>query len=293
MTNILSVQNISKSYPGFLLSDIAFDLQPGYIMGLIGRNGSGKTTIMKLIMNMIKRDSGTITVNGLDNIKQQIKVKKSIGYVCDESIFIDDWKISDVKRVCRMYYEKYDENLFEQYIHRFELPKDRKIKEFSKGMKTKLMLSAALSRDTCLLLMDEPTSGLDPVVRSELLDILQEYIVNGDKSVLFSTHITTDLEKIADYVTFIHNGNQIFSKSRDQALENYRLVRGESADLNERIKNILIGGVINNLGFDGLVLRSDAADMPENIVVENATLDDIIVYHDRRIKDEYHQINKA
>lgn len=278
MTDILNVAGLTKCFDGFTLNNISFRLQPGYIMGLVGPNGSGKTTTIKLIMNMMKKDKGAININGYDSVKGEVEAKELIGYVSDECMFVEDWKTDDVKKTLALYYKKFDETQFERYIDDFDLPRGRKIKDFSKGMKTKLMLAAALSHDTKLLLLDEPTSGLDPVIRTELLDILQEYIVGGNRSVLFSTHITTDLEKVADYITFINDGNLVFSMDKDSVLETYSVVKGSPESFNS-VKEILIGCRTNRMGFEGLVLSENAAKLPREVVCEKATLDDIIVYH--------------
>lgn len=278
MTDILNVAGLTKRFDGFTLKNISFSLKPGYIMGLVGPNGSGKTTTIKLIMNMLRKDKGAININGYDSVKGEVEAKEIIGYVSDECMFVEDWKTDDVKKTLAMYYKTFDEPQFEKYIDDFGLPRSRKIKDFSKGMKSKLMLAAALSRDTKLLLLDEPTSGLDPVIRTELLDILQEYIVGGNRSVLFSTHITTDLEKVADYITFISGGNLILSMDKDSALETYSLVKG-SPEIFNSVKESLIGCRTNRMGFEGLVLSENAAKLPREVVCEKATLDDIIVYH--------------
>lgn len=280
MTELLRLDHVSRKLPGFTLQDISFKLEPGYIMGLIGPNGSGKTTTIKLILNMFRRDAGSITVDGLDNLRDEAKVKRCIGYVSDENIFTDDWNADDVAKGLSVYFDTFALSTYRSYLERFELPRRKKIKAFSRGMKTRLMLAAALSRQIRLLVLDEPTSGLDPVVRAELLDILQSYIADGAHSVLFSTHITTDLEKVADYITFLFEGRQLFTQNKDELMEAYQIVRGAPEDLNPELRRCLIGLRETHMGFEALT-KTDAlpACLPAGLVRERPTLDEIVVYH--------------
>jgi ABC-2 type transport system ATP-binding protein len=288
MPDVLTLNNVSRQFPGFLLQGISFSLEPGYIMGLVGPNGSGKTTTIKLIMNMLRQDSGTITVDGVDCISGETDVKKRIGYVSDENIFVEEWKVSDVAKALALYYETFDNKKFREYLQRFELPDNRKIKDFSRGMKTRLMLAAALSRETRLLLLDEPTSGLDPVVRVDLLDILQDYISDGEHSVLFSTHITTDLEKVADFITFIYHGKLMFARNKDDVLSDYRIVKGSPDELTAELKHRVIGLRENRMGFEGLIKSNETNPLPSGVVTENPTLDEIVVYHTMGVKQWAH-----
>ena len=284
MPDVLTLNNVSRQFPGFALQGISFSLEPGYIMGLVGPNGSGKTTTIKLIMNMLHRDIGTIMVDGIDNINGETEVKKRIGYVSDENIFVEEWKATDVAKALALYYETFDYKKFKENLHRFDLSDNKRIKDFSRGMKTRLMLAAALSRETRLLLLDEPTSGLDPVVRTELLDILQDYISDGEHSVLFSTHITTDLEKVADFITFFYQGELIFTKNKDDVLSDFRMVKGKPDDLTDELKKSMIGLRENQMGFEGLVRTIDSASLPAGIITGDPTLEEIVVYHTMGVK---------
>ena len=203
MTNYLEVKNLSKSFDSFQLHNITFTLPKGYIMGLIGPNGSGKTTTIKLILNMLKRNSGEIKIMGLDNIIDEQKAKAELGVVFDTNYFSDDWKITQVEKSISVFYPNWNTERFAEMLRKFHIATNKKVKELSKGMQMKLMLACAFSYDAKLLILDEPTSGLDPVSRDELLQILSEYIEDGEHSVLFSTHITGDLERAADYITYI------------------------------------------------------------------------------------------
>ena len=219
MTNYLEVTNLSKSFDSFQLHNISFTLPKGYIMGLIGPNGSGKTTTIKLILNMLKRTGGTVKVMGLDNIAEEQKVKSELGVVFDTNYFSDDWKVSQVEKSISVFYPNWDSQKFADMLRKFHIVPTKKVKELSKGMQMKLMLACAFSYDAKLLILDEPTSGLDPVSRDELLKILSEYIEDGEHSVLFSTHITGDLERAADYITYISYGELFYTGSKDDFVD--------------------------------------------------------------------------
>ena len=200
------VKSIFKNYKQFSLENISFELPTGYIMGLVGPNGAGKTTIIKAIMNAINLNGGTIEVLGFDSVSSEIQIKESTAYIADSIYFSDTWTAKDVLWIMEKTYQTFDKTKYLDYLERYRLPVNKPIREYSSGMKTKLMLAAAFSRETKLLLLDEPTSGLDPVMRDEFLSEIKEYIRDGARSVLYSTHITTDLEKTADYITFINAG---------------------------------------------------------------------------------------
>jgi ABC-2 type transport system ATP-binding protein len=210
MNEILEVRNLTKNYLGFSLNNISFTLEKGYIMGFIGPNGAGKTTTIRLIMNLIRRDSGEIRVFGLDNIKDELEVKERIGFVYDENHFYNELSVLEMKKIIAPFYSRWDDSVFKDYLDRFELSPRKKIKDLSRGMKMKFSLVISLSHHADLLLLDEPTSGLDPIFRSELLDILAEIIQDENKSIFLSTHLTADLDKIADYITFINLGELVF-----------------------------------------------------------------------------------
>ena len=195
MNNVLEINNITKDYKKFKIDNISFNLPKGYIMGFIGANGAGKTTTIKLILNMIKRDSGEIKVFGLDNIREEERIKEQIGVVFDECYYLEDWTINDVEKAVSMFYKNWNSSIYEKYLKEFNLARDKKVKDLSRGMRMKLMIAVAFSHEAKLLILDEPTSGLDPVARDEFLDILRDYIEDEEKSVIFSSHITSDIEK--------------------------------------------------------------------------------------------------
>ncbi|MDD2556622.1 MAG: ABC transporter ATP-binding protein [Syntrophaceticus sp.] len=280
MNEILEVRNLAKNYSGFSLKNLSFTLEKGYIMGFIGQNGSGKTTTIRLIMNLIRRDSGEIKVFGLDNINNELEVKERIGFVYDENHFYNELNVLEMKRVIAPFYSRWDDSIFKEYLDRFELSPRKKIKDLSKGMKMKFSLVIALSHHAELFVLDEPTSGLDPIFRSELLDILVEIIQDENKSVFLSTHLTTDLDKIADYITFINRGELVFSESKDEIMERYALVKGGNELLDEELKKEFVGINQSKYGFAGLTrdLNRIRQVFGDSVLIEKASLEDIMLY---------------
>ncbi|NLC67812.1 MAG: ABC transporter ATP-binding protein [Clostridiaceae bacterium] len=281
---ILEIKELKKEFSGFSLKNIGFSMEKGCIMGFIGPNGAGKTTTIKLIMNLLKKDGGEIKVFGLDNVKHEKEIKNRIGFVYDENCFYEELSLDEMKRVIAPYYKDWDEGAFEEYLRRFSLPRNKKIKELSRGMKMKYALAIALSHKAELLIMDEPTSGLDPLVRSELLEVLADVVQDEDKGVFFSTHITSDLEKIADYITFINNGSIVFSGAKDEILDNYGMVKGPTELLDAYTRKHFIGVKESSFGFEGLVSdkRNARKVFGDKVIIEKPTLDDIMVYISRR-----------
>ena len=280
MDYILEINNLRKEFKNFTLDDISFKLEPGFIMGFIGPNGAGKSTTIKLIMNLIKKNGGEIKVFGKDHIKYEKEIKDRIGFVYDESYYYEDLTIHQMKNIVASFYSKWDDNQFNYYIHEFDLNPKAKIKTLSKGMKMKFSLAIALSHNADLIIMDEPTSGLDPVFRREILDILYNIIQDDSKSIFFSTHITTDLEKIADYITFINKGKVVFSKSKDEVLESYAIVKGGIDLLDKDTRKEFIGLRETPVGFEGLIDNLDRIKsiFGSQVLIEKTTLEDIMVY---------------
>ncbi|WP_312645253.1 ABC transporter ATP-binding protein [Hydrogenoanaerobacterium sp.] len=280
MENILEVRNLNKKYHDFELQNVSFSLPKGSIMGFIGENGAGKTTTLKLILNEIKRSSGEIVVFGLDNIHNEKHIKQDIGVVFDENFFYYMLKPVEIGKILKATFSNWDDALYEQYLNRFKLPKNKPMKEFSRGMKMKLSIAAALSHHPRLLLLDEATSGLDPVVRGEILDVFLDFIQDEEHSILLSSHITSDLEKIADYITFIHDGKVVLSAGKDEILDSYGVVRGSEAELAAIDKQYLVGTRSNRFGCDALVNnRVIVAQQHPALVMDNAKLDDIMMYY--------------
>ena len=276
MDNILDIRGLCKSFKSFALQDLTFSLPRGYIMGFIGPNGSGKTTTLKLIMNLLRPDAGEIRIFEQDHIAFEREVKQRIGFVYDESVFYEQLSIEHMTSLIRPFYRQWNQPLYEDYIRRFDLNPRQKIKTLSKGMRTKYALALALSHGAELLIMDEPTAGLDPVFRREMLDILLEVMQREENSILFSTHITSDLDRVADYITFIHKGQLVLSQEKDALYEQYTLVKGGRDDLTDSLRRELVGVSVNEHGFEGL------ADHPvrgDGLVLEKPTLEDIMYFH--------------
>lgn len=287
MDNILEIKNLNKSYDSFSLRNINFTLHKGYIMGFIGPNGAGKSTTIKLIMNLVKKDSGSIKVFGMDNITHEKSIKQKIGFVYDENYYYEELTIKEMKNIIAPFYKEWNNKIFDKYIKDFELPLNKKIKELSKGMKMKFSLAVALSHNAELIIMDEPTAGLDPIFRSELLDILYNIIQDENIGIFFSTHITTDLEKIADYITFINKGQIIFSEEKDKVLEDYAIIKGKRELLDKDVKKDFIAVRENSYGFEALTnnLQKAKRILGEGALLERPTLEDIMVYTVRGSKN--------
>ncbi len=235
MENNIILKNVSKEYRDFKLNDISFNVPKGSVVGLIGENGVGKTTTIKAILNIIS-SQGTIIVLGKDNKKYEQEIKQEIGVVLDDSFLSDYIDVKKIDSIMKDFYKNWDSKKYFNYIEKFKLPKDKMINDFSTGMKMKLKIITAISHDPKILILDEPTSGLDPVVRNEILDIFREFIAEDEeRSILMSTHITSDLEHISDYIVFIDNGHIIFDLPTEELLENYGIVKCKKEEF-EKIK---------------------------------------------------------
>lgn len=281
MVPALEIKGLRKEYNGFFLKDISFSLPQGYVMGLIGPNGAGKTTIIKLILNLIKKKAGEIRVFGMDNLKQEIEMKSRIGFIHEVPSFYGYMKLERVKSIVSRFYPAWDDKLFSRLCGEFKLPLGKKISSLSRGMNTKFALALALSHDADLLLMDEPTSGLDPVFRRELMERLSEIIQDEQKAVLFSTHITSDLERTADYITYIQGGEIIFSSTKDKVREDWAIVKGENELLTDEILPLFKGIRKSQYGFKALTSDIEKVRRQlrgQNLIVEKASLDEIMFF---------------
>lgn len=281
MENIIEIKNVTKSYSDFKLDNINIDIKKGFITGFIGPNGAGKSTTIKLIMNLIQKESGEINIFGMNNTKHDKEIKSRIGFVYDDCCFFDNLTIKSNEKIISSFYKEWNHDLFTTYLKRFELNPNKRIRKLSKGMKTKFAIAIALSHNADLLIMDEPTGGLDPIFRRELLDILYDLIQDENKSIFFSTHITSDLDKIADYITFINKGKIVFSKPTDIINDSYKIVKGNSELLSMINKDHLIGINKNRYGFEALTTHSRELieSYQDSIIVDNANLEDIMVFH--------------
>lgn len=275
--NAIEVNHMSKHFNDFSLQDICFSLPKGYIMGYVGQNGAGKTTSINLITGLYKLTEGSVLVDGISIKEDPAAVKESIGYIGDESYYYPEFRIRDVRGIMKIFYKDFDSRHFDDCIKRWKLPENKKIGDFSRGMKIKLMFAGVLSRSTKVLLLDEATSGLDPVTREEIMEILQNYIEDGEHSVLFSTHIMEDLEQIADYIFYIEKGKKVFCDAKDDLLENYVVVKGGREDAERVKKKAVIGFSESEFGFFGVLPVDEAAGLPKEVLVEKATVNQIIV----------------
>jgi len=277
MNNSIEIKCLTKRFNAFTLEGVSLSVPCGYITGLIGPNGSGKTTTIKLVLGMLKKDAGEILLFEQDSKAGGEALKEDISVVMDQPYYIEDWRLYQVEKALAPFYPNWDSAAFRRYLAQFELDAKKKVKELSRGMKMKLQVAAALSHNAKLLILDEPTSGLDPVARDELTDVLQEFIRDGERAVLFSTHITADLEKIADYIAYLRDGQLQFFGTKDDFVGAYVLLKGGQNSLTDDQKKLVIGYRAHGAGFDGLLRREDLNKLPGAVVTEPASIDEIIV----------------
>ena len=279
MTNKIEVRNLKKTYDNFVLGENSLEIKKGFITGFIGKNGMGKTTTIKSLLSLINYD-GEIIVDGKD--VKDLEYLQDVGIIMDDSFLSKDWKISMVNEAMKCGYENWQEDKFFSYIKNFGIEKDKKVKELSRGMKIKLMFSIALSHEANLLILDEPTSGLDPSMRDELTDMLKEFVEDEENTVLFSTHITEDLDRIADYIIFIDDGKIINSCPKEEFLEKYLILKGGSEDI-DLLKNFdLLGIKSNSTSFEALVKKIEKENIPDDLFVENPDINKILVLYGRK-----------
>ena len=277
--DILQVEGLSKTYGSFHLDDISFSLPPGYIMGFIGRNGAGKTTTIKAMLDLVHRDSGQVTILGKDYYANELELKKVIGLTLGGVTYYPTTKLNTITDVFRRFFDTWDEKQYRSYLTRFDLDEKKKVNQLSAGMTVKYALALALSHHARLLVLDEPTSGLDPVSRDDMLDLFREIIQEGERSILFSTQITSDLEKCADYITYIRNGEMVASMEADDFKGAYILVKGRKDQLTP-LAGSLVGYKSTALGFTALAHASDQR-LFTNCEVSEPTIEDVMVYHER------------
>lgn len=280
---MLRVENLSKKFENFQLNNISFNLEEGFIMGLMGPNGSGKTTLIKLIMGLLQPDEGKIYFKGKDISENPRQFKENIGFVYDNLCFYEHLKVKDFMNIISGFYKDFNKEKFENYLLKFNINKNIIIRNLSKGQSIKLMLAKALSHDAKLLILDEPTSGLDPIFRKEMIHILQEELEGGDKSVIISTHIIQDLSKSADYITFINNGELVFSEDKDKISENYKVIKGDKEEL-DNLSKMIINRKDTAYYSEALIIDKDNIIQSGN--TERADLEDIIYYYGKGLKND-------
>ncbi len=278
--NALEIKNISKIYKNFKLDDISFVLPCGHIMGLIGENGAGKSTIINCILDIIEKDSGSISVLGQKNDKNNVSLKENIRVVLDASDVYDNYTVKQVENIMKDVYKQWNHEVYDYYIQKFALPLNKIIKDFSRGMKMKMAITIALSYQPKLLILDEATSGLDPIMRDEILDVFMEFVQDENHAILLSSHISSDLEKIADYITFIHEGKLILSTSKDELIYEYGLMKCRNDEFDKIEKEDIIRYRIKTYEVEILVKdREKMAKKYPNCIVDPTKLDDIMMLY--------------
>ena len=279
MTNAIEIRGLCKSFGDFALDHIDLTLPGGSIMGLIGENGAGKTTTIKCILNLIRRDAGEISIWDRDNLREERAAKAGVGVVLDECFFHDSLRPRDLDRVLGPVFPDWDRGLYGDYLDKFRLPANKLIREFSRGMKMKLSLAAALAHRPRLLILDEATAGLDPVVRDEILDEFLAFIQDEDHAILISSHITSDLEKAADYITYLHQGKVVLSEAKDVILDSYGRAAGTAEQLARVDPADLVRVRRGSFGWEGLVAdRAAFRRKYPDVLVEKTTLEDIMLF---------------
>lgn len=280
MNSTLILKNVNKKYEksNFAIKDISFSVPEGSIVGFIGENGAGKSTTMNCILNVIRRDSGTIEIFGREMTDEDIDIRENIGVVYDSNNFPEYLTARQLADILGRIYSKWDDFCFEQFLRRFGLPESQKIKTYSRGMSMKLAIAVALSHDSKLLILDEATSGLDPIMRDEILDVLLEFVKQENHSILLSSHITSDLEKIADYIVFIHNGEIILNKTKDELIYEYGVIRCSENDFHNILSEDILSSMKKDYQIDVLIKNRKLIEKKyKNLIVDSVSLDEIML----------------
>lgn len=276
----LKIENITKKYDGFLLDNISLNVPKGNIVGLIGENGAGKSTTLNSILDIIERDSGDVFIFDSEKNKISNHIREKIGVVFDGNNFPEDLTPQKLNNVLKAIYSNWEEKKFYELLEKFSLPKNKKIKKFSKGMKMKLSISVALSHKAQLLILDEATSGLDPVVRDDILDLLLDFVQDENNSILMSSHITSDLEKIADYIVFIHKGKVVFEETKDNLIYNYGIMKCKLKEFNDIDKKDIIRYRKMDYGYEMLIKNKKELEKKyPNIIMDNIKIEDIMLMY--------------
>lgn len=282
VSNALVVKDLTKQYKDFTLDKVSFSVPKGTIMGFVGQNGAGKTTTIKAILDLIGTDGGEVSILGYSSKKLPIEVKESLGVVFDGSNLHDNLNLKNINLVMKNIYKNWDSETFAEYIKRFDLPEKKNIKEFSRGMKMKLSIAIALSHHSKLLILDEATSGLDPMVRDEILDIFLEFIQEEDHTILLSSHIISDIEKIADYVTFIHKGRIVFSESKDELIYQYGIIRCRKDEVFNIDRSYIVGVRENSFGAEVMIKNKDSFTRQyHQYSIERTSIEEIMLFISR------------
>ena len=286
METVLEINGLYKSYDDFCLQDVNLTLEKGTLTGFIGPNGNGKTTTIKCILDMVQPDKGKITILGMDSVSNNLEIKSKLGIVLDDGHFYEDLSMEKMKNLIAPMYPTWDDKAFYSYMEKFELPENKKIKDLSRGMRMKYALAIALSHDADIFILDEPTSGLDPLVRSELMEILKDIVSEDNKTVLMSTHITSDLDKMADYLYFILEGKIILHGKKDEIKDQHAIVKGDIAALSPDCEMYFVGINKSAFGFEGLTNNKTLLKetLQKSVAYEVPTIEEIMLYYVRRHK---------
>lgn len=273
--NALEIKNLTKKYANFTLDNLNLTLPSGCIMGLVGENGAGKSTTIKLILDMIQRDGGTVTILGKDNKDNIQLTKQDIGVVLDEVGIPECLNAKQVSKIMKHTFKNWSDETYNHYLNKLSIPADKQFKDFSRGMKMKLSIAVALSHNPQLLILDEATSGLDPIVRDEVVNIFGEFTRDENHSVLISSHIVSDLEKICDYIAFLHKGKLLLCEEKDILLEKYAFIQCSEESLNEINPNAIVRKKVSPYSIKALVLRKE---IPENINTSPVSIEELFIY---------------
>lgn len=278
--NAIELNHVNYSSQKFKLKDVSFNVPQGFVTGFIGANGAGKTTVIRLIMDLLQYDGGTISILGDSMLTNPIKIKNKIGFVYSETYFNEKWTIKKLENIISPFYKDWDSHLFNNYLSRFDLPYNQKINQFSTGMKMKLSLAIAFSHHAELFILDEHTSGLDPIVRNEVLEIIQQELIDEDKTIFISTHIISDLEKIADYLVYISDGEIILNDSIESLMSKFQIIKGNHNDLDEELEELLIYRETRQTGYTALTQHAQTFKeiFGNDIEVQNPSIEELMIY---------------
>lgn len=274
----LEIKKLYTNVGSFYLNDVSFNIEKGTAMGLIGRNGAGKTTLIKTILDIIPKAIGEVLFDGIPMYKNEATVKSKIGVVFDSLIYPPNLKPIIIKNIISPFYEAFDNNKFDKLMNHYELDPNKKLSAYSKGMQMRFGVIMALCHNPDLIILDEPTAGLDPIARADVLELLYDLMQSEEKSILFSTHITSDLEKIADYITMIDNGKIIFSQPKDEMLDEYYVVHIDKEVMNDKVRDSIIGLKETTFGFEGICNANSALIKVSGVKSIRPTIEDIMIY---------------
>lgn len=283
--NAIELSHVTKHFPGFTLQDLSLAVPSGTICGLVGENGAGKSTTIRLLMGALQPDSGTCTVLGTStDAPEFLSVKEDIGVVLDEAYFPESLNALQVGKIMAKTYRRWDDKLYQNYLTRFDLPEKKQFKDFSRGMKMKLAIAVALSHSPRLLVLDEATAGLDPIVRDEVLEIFNEFTREEDHSILISSHILSDLEKLCDYIAFLHQGRLLFCDEKDRLLEEYGILVGTADQVNSLQARAVVAREDSSFGGVRCLVRRKL--VPEGWALERPTVEDIVLFLVKGAKEQ-------